>query len=376
MGCRPEPMPVNRALPPIPQAVTRTEAAAVPWLSSEPARAETVAVGTVYLHVTRACNLRCSYCYFAASRPLPDEMSGEELTPVWPQLVALRPQKVVFTGGEPLLRADLLDLMRSLRAADPDHRVLRCLNTNGHLVTPQLAQQLVGLADEVRVSLDGLAERNDAQRGPGNFTAALNALECLHELGFEPKALITLTSQSLPDLEDLLCLLAERGITRVNLNTIRLIGRARHNTAWQVDPADVNAATERAWARRYPQQPPPPAPPAPTAPINCGVGQFLNITPNGDVYPCHVLTHREFCCGNLREESLLTICRQTGPLGRLAALDVNDLPRKDPGLAAARCDTCLGDIYAATRSLPIWVDILPHPSGSQAPARSRPHVSK
>jgi sulfatase maturation enzyme AslB (radical SAM superfamily) len=101
VGCRPEPMPVNRALPPIPQAVTRTEAAAVPWLSSEPARAETVAVGTVYLHVTRACNLRCSYCYFAASRPLPDEMSGEELTPVWPQLVALRPQKVVFTGGEP-----------------------------------------------------------------------------------------------------------------------------------------------------------------------------------------------------------------------------------------------------------------------------------
>lgn len=362
-------MPVNRALPPILPASTPIETAAVPWLSAEPGRAETVALRTVYLHVTRACDLRCSYCYFAASRPMPNEMSAGELAPVWPQLVALRPQKVVFTGGEPLLRPDLLDLMRSLRTADPNHRVLRCLNTNGHLVTPHLAQQLVGLADEVRVSVDGLAERNDAQRGPGNFAAALNALECFHKIGFEPKALITLTSQSLPDLEALLCLLAERGITRVNLNTLRLIGRARRNTAWQVDPAEVHAAVDRAWARCYPQQPPPPAPPAPTARINCGVGQFLNITPSGDVYPCHVLAHREFCCGNLREESLLTICRRTGPLGKLAALDMNDLPRKDPGLAAARCDTCLGDIYTATKSSPVWVEVLPRPTRPRTPAR-------
>jgi radical SAM protein with 4Fe4S-binding SPASM domain len=294
-------------------------------------------------------------------------MSGAELGPVWQQLVALRPRKVVFTGGEPLLRPDLLDLLRSLRAADPDHRVLRCLNTNGHLVTPQLAQELVGLADEVRVSVDALPERNDALRGPGTFAAALNALECFHRLGFEPKALVTVTSHSLPDLEDLLCLLLQRGIAQVNLNALRLIGRARRNSAWQVDPAEVHAAVERAWARCYPQRPQPPPTPAPTAHPNCGVGQLLNITPNGDVFPCHVLARREFCCGNLREESLLAICRRNGPLGRLAALDLGELMRQDPSLAIARCDACLGDVYAATRSSPTWVEILPRPRAVRAP---------
>lgn len=344
-------MPVDRALPPIP---------AFPWLEPEPARAETVALRKVYLHVTKACNLRCAYCYFTASKALPDEMSGDELAPLWRELVALGPEKVVFTGGEPLLRSDLFDLLGSLRAADPQHRVLRCLNTNGHLVTPQLAERLVGLADEVRVSVDALAERNDALRGPGSFAAALNALECFHGFGFEPKALVTLTPDTVPDLEDLLCLLFERGITRVNLNGLRPVGRARRNAAWRVDPAEVHAAVLGAWTRCDPQRPPPPAARPPSAGTSCGVGQFLNIMPNGDVFPCHVLTQREFCCGNVREESLLAICRRSGLLGHLQAVDLHDLADRDHRLAPlAEPDTCMGAVYAATRELPVWSQSLP-----------------
>ena len=89
-----------------------------------------------------------------------------------------------------MLRADILELLGGLRAADPEHHVLRCLNTNGHLVTPELARALVGLADEVRVSLDALPERNDAMRGAGNFESALRALECYYAVGFEPKVLV------------------------------------------------------------------------------------------------------------------------------------------------------------------------------------------
>ena len=106
---------------------------------------ETVSLRNVFLHVTKACNLRCEYCYFSASRPMPDEMTAEEFNRLWPDMVAIRPQKVVFTGGEPLLRPDILDLLRGLRDADPYHLVLRCLNTNGHLVTRELARELVGL---------------------------------------------------------------------------------------------------------------------------------------------------------------------------------------------------------------------------------------
>jgi mycofactocin biosynthetic radical S-adenosylmethionine protein MftC len=299
-------------------------------------------------------------CYFSAHKPLPDEMTTEEFAAMWPALVAVHPQKVIFTGGEPLLRLDILDLLRGLRDADPEHRVLRCLNSNGHLVTPEFARAVVGLADEVRVSLDGFAERNDALRGAGNFEAAVRALEYYYAVGFEPKVLVTVSSQSLPDLEELLCFLIEKRIMRINLNPFRPIGRGRGHGEWRANPVEVRAAVQRAWKRCYPDQPMPPEPPETTMQRHCGVGYFLNIMPNGDVFPCHVLTDREFRSGNVREQSLLEICQRHGLLGKLASLDVAQLALQDEQVATlTHTYTCLGDIYAQTRSRSVWANTLP-----------------
>jgi MoaA/NifB/PqqE/SkfB family radical SAM enzyme len=355
-------MPAGRALHATSLAAPTTEIPAFPWPAPEraPAPAGTVALRNVYLHVTKACNLRCAYCYFTASKPLPGEMTAAELGHLWPELVAVRPQKVVFTGGEPLLREDILDLLAGLRDADPGHHVRRCLNSNGHLVTAAVANALVGLADEVRVSIDALADRNDAHRGAGNFAAALAALDCYYAAGFEPKALVTVTATTLPDLEDLLCLLAQHKITRVNLNLFRPIGRGRNRRSWMVAPEQVHTAVRRAWERSFPDRPVPPDPPRPGACANCGVGSFLNIMPNGDVFPCHVLTQREFRCGNLREEGLAEICRRGGLLGRLQALDFRDLARTEKRLAElTRPGACMGSVYATTKELPVLNDNLP-----------------
>ena len=144
---------------------------------------ETVPLKTIFLHVTKACNLNCSYCYFSANKSLPDELTREEFGSLWGDVVTLQHKKIVFTGGEPLLRKDILQLIADLRDADPHHNILRCLNTNGYLITPSLAGDLVGLVDEVRVSLDALAERNDALRGKGSFDAAVRALDYLYSVG-------------------------------------------------------------------------------------------------------------------------------------------------------------------------------------------------
>ena len=334
------------------------ETFAFPWLEEQPT--ETVALRNVFLHVTKACNLRCSYCYFSASQPLPDEMTTEEFARLWPEMVMLRPQKVIFTGGEPLLRADILELLGGLRAADPEHHVLRCLNTNGHLVTPELARALVGLADEVRVSLDALPERNDAMRGAGNFESALRALECYYAVGFEPKVLVTITAMSLPDLEELLSLLIEKKITRINLNGFRPIGRGAGHWEWKAQTDTVRAAVQRAWKRSYPNEPAPPEPAEPETQTNCGVGSFLNIMPNGDVFPCHVLTQREFRCGNVREQSLLEICQRNGLLGQLKDLDFPAMAQADKRVTElTQPGTCLGNVYAQTKTLSVWKKALP-----------------
>ena len=333
---------------------------AFPWLEPETTSNDTVPLRNVLLHVTKACNLYCKYCYFSASRPLPDELTTDDFMRLWPEMVALRPQKVVFTGGEPLLRPDILDLLRGLKEADSEHRVLRCVNTNGHLVTPELTRQLVGLADEVRVSLDAMRDRNDALRGVGNFDAAVRALETYYAVGFEPKVLVTITSYSLPDLEELLVFLIQKEITRINLNGFRPIGRGKGHWDWRANAKEAQAAVRRAWVRCYPDQPPPPDPPEPESCSNCGVGQFLNIMPNGDVFPCHVLTEREFRCGNVREQSLLEICRKQGLLGQLAVLNFHDLAEEDNNLAdLTQPHTCMGNVYRDTKSSPVWSERLP-----------------
>jgi len=82
--------------------------------------------------------------------------------------------------------------------------------------------------------------------------------------------------------------------------------------------------------------------------------------PNGDIFPCHVLTDREFRCGNVREQSLVDICRRTELLGHLQALDFHDLARQDAHLVPlTQLRTCMGNIYATTKTLPVWRENLP-----------------
>lgn len=329
------------------------------------AKAKPVRWRNVYLHVTKACNLWCRYCYFSASEPLASELTADEYENLWPQLVTMAPRKVVFTGGEPLLRVDLLNLLCGLRAADPGHHILRCVNTNGHLVTEELAERLVGLVDEVRVSLDALPTRNDALRGRGSFAAAMHALDCLYGAGFEPVVSITVTARSLPDLEELIAHLAARRFTRLRFTPLRRVGRGAECGSQRVDPKRVRAALDRAWQQRSPHELSPAE--AVTVPsVTCGVGRSVNIMPEGDVFPCHVLTQPEFHCGNVRRQSLPEICAENGVLGRLASLDFRRLAAAHRSLRPlSRPDVCLGDVYSRTHDSSAWSEIVPIPDPSQ-----------
>ena len=289
---------------------------------------------TLFLHLTRRCQLQCAGCYLCAhpEADTADELSAEALTALAPQIVALAPAKLVLTGGEPLLRPDLLVFLQALDEADPAHRVRRCLNTNGLLLTASVARLLVGLVDEVRVSVDALQPRNDRLRGPGSFEAAWAALLTLRGVGFEPTVMITASSESLPDLPALVRALWRAGFRALHLNPLRPIGRADARPDWAAPLELIRRRFDEALAAL---EDPPARAPAPKV-EHCGAGYFLNIMPNGDTYPCHVLRHRDFFCGSLWRQSLGELCAPGGLLGRLRALDFGAL-----GLSKAE-GLCLG----------------------------------
>lgn len=324
--------------------------------------ADAVFLQSVFLHVTKACNLNCSYCYLSARSPMRDEMATAEFDSLWPQLVEARPKKVVFTGGEPLLRRDIIGLLTGLRDADQRHSVIRCLNSNGHLVTPGLAAELVGLADEVRVSIDAFAWRNDAHRGTGSYDAAMRALDVYRAAGFDPKVLVTVTRQTLPDLEELLLFLILRGYASINLHKFRPIGRGEGHEEWCVDEPEIKQSIRRASARLGSGEVRVTGPGDEDLQQHCGAGRFLNIMPNGDVFPCHVLNVPEFRCGSLRTQKLADICRRTGLLGQLARLDFRAMARQEPRVASlTKPGTCLGTVYAENHALGVWQNYLSLP---------------
>ncbi len=116
----------------------------------------------VVWNVTRACNLACTHCYASAKRtPAADELTGDEARAFLDDLARYGVPAVLISGGEPLARPDLLDLMtygveRGLRFT---------LSTNGTLIDDITARRLktAGLI-YAGVSIDGPEELHDRQR--------------------------------------------------------------------------------------------------------------------------------------------------------------------------------------------------------------------
>ncbi|MBW2093610.1 MAG: 12,18-didecarboxysiroheme deacetylase [Deltaproteobacteria bacterium] len=160
----------------------------------------------VVWNVTRACNLRCVHCYARAVEETRErELSHEEGLALLDDLAAFGVPVVLFSGGEPLVRPDLLDLAR--------YAVLKgmraVISTNGTLIDREKARKLkdIGLS-YVGVSLDGMEEVNDRFRGKkGAFQKAMEGIRNCQEVGLKVGLRFTMNrmnAQEIPNIFDLL----------------------------------------------------------------------------------------------------------------------------------------------------------------------------
>jgi MoaA/NifB/PqqE/SkfB family radical SAM enzyme len=137
------------------------------------------------IEVTKRCNARCSFC------PYWKEPRGRELTDYSPIVEHFKPLVVTLSGGEPLVRRDLFDIVGGIRCVDP--RVYIAMVTNGSLLTVEGAEKLrrQGL-NQLSISLDYADERHDKVRGiPGLYERIVGLLPGLAELGFDTLSLNT-----------------------------------------------------------------------------------------------------------------------------------------------------------------------------------------
>ncbi len=186
----------------------------------------------VNLEVTKRCNARCDFCdYWQEDHP-------EELTDYVPVLRKLRPLSVSLTGGEPLLRPDLADIIGSLRR-NFGFLVIGMV-TNGLLLTPKRGRELweAGL-DDLSISLDYLDERHDRDRGlPGLVKHILAVVPELKKAGVDVCFNVVLKKGNFREIPAILERAAALGV-KVSLSTYNFwrIGNDAHTLEEEDLPA-------------------------------------------------------------------------------------------------------------------------------------------
>ncbi|ODS33610.1 MAG: moaA/nirJ/pqqE cofactor biosynthesis protein [Candidatus Scalindua rubra] len=164
--------------------------------------------------VGQRCNLKCIHCYSQSQNiEYPNELTTKEAKALLDNLAEYGAPVILFSGGEPLMREDLMELISYAR-----NKGLRAvISTNGTLITEEKAESLkqFGLS-YVGISLDGLKETNDKFRGiEGAFDDALQGIRNCQKVGIKVGLRFTINKRNAQDIPGIFKLIEEENIPRV-----------------------------------------------------------------------------------------------------------------------------------------------------------------
>jgi radical SAM protein with 4Fe4S-binding SPASM domain len=345
-------------------------------------------------NLTYRCNLACEHCYLdAGGTPLVDsesfadrsELDTEGCFKVIDDIAAFAPECVtILTGGEPLLRRDILEIVR--RAAERGLWVV--VGTNGVRITENLAQRLAEAgARGLSLSLDALdPDRHDRFRKVrGAWRNTVEGAEILGRTGLPFIVQTTAGSHNLGELEAIAAFAHDRLAAKV-WNLYFLVPTGRGQFMSDITPAQYDEALaslhriQQTYDRRMLVN-------AKCAPHyiktvlerggagaaqirtysggagGCPAGtHYMGIRPNGDVTPCPYLP---VFAGSLRSSSLAelwtsselftTIRRRTALGGRCGACEMN-----------GHCGGCRARAYGTSGDLMAEDPLCTHTPGTFA----------
>jgi len=166
----------------------------------------------VVFEVTRLCNLDCGMCYVVGHhQEHPDELRTDEVKDVLDQLAAAGTLRLTFSGGEPFMRKDFLELVQHARERAFSIEIF----TNGTLVGPDTARSLRGLAVwQVSISILGAnaATHDGITQKKGSFARAMHGIRTLKEAGVRTRIKTLLLHANFREYPQIVALAREIGI--------------------------------------------------------------------------------------------------------------------------------------------------------------------
>src|SRR5208283_2264083 len=150
------------------------------------------------ISVTSKCNLHCEGCYHQALRSKPEaEMSDERIERLVDEAKELGISFIVLAGGEPLMRANILDISKKT----PE--IMFMMFTNGLLLNDQVLEQIASNKNIVPLlSLEGYQIDTDGRRGTGVYDQLLKSISKLKNKGLFWGTTLTLTRTNFAEVTD------------------------------------------------------------------------------------------------------------------------------------------------------------------------------
>lgn len=194
----------------------------------------------VVWNCTRRCNLSCRHCYSDSDSRRHPEMTTEQGVEMLDDIAAFGTPALLLSGGEPLLRPDVFELIAEARGRG----LPVTLSSNGTLVTPRVAHRLAGLGVKyVGISLDGIGAVHDAfRRRRGAFERSLAGIRALRSAGVRAGVRVTLSEPAIAALPDLFALVEREGVGRICFYHLVPAGRGAGEAPGRA--GDVRAAVE------------------------------------------------------------------------------------------------------------------------------------
>lgn len=271
-------------------------------------------LATVYWICTQACNLRCTYCYQDAALARRNELTTAEGKDLIDQVVESGARTFIFTGGEPFVRRDLLELARYSRERNLKTNII----TNGHYINKKNISDIAGVFHNATISLDHMIpEHHDAARGKGSWMRAVRAIELLLEASVSVDVNSVLARFGLDSVEKLLNLSRQWKVGQHRIIPQFPMGRGGAARADELMPDEVVGLSDRLHVAagasggkdasaavspegRYGTKR--------NRRNHCGAGlSEVSVDPEGWVYPCRLLQYPQYRADNIRSKRIKDI---------------------------------------------------------------------
>ena len=291
-------------------------------------------------NTTNKCNLKCEHCYRDAGNESRGELTTEEGYHLLDEIAKSGFKLMVFSGGEPFMRDDILDLTRHAKSLG----MRPVYGTNGILLTKEMVQGIIdagGAAVAISLHMANKEEHDEFSGEEGAFEKSLQAMRNCRELGLPFQVNTTAFGRNNDQIEAICDLAIEMGAKSHHVlflvptgrgenieeetlrekeyeRLIRKLLKKRKETGFDIKPTcapqfmriadqmDVNMG-------RYTR--------------GCLAGiSYVSIIPTGEVWPCPYLP---MTIGNVRDTPFSEIWANNKVLKDMRTLDYN-----------GKCGTC------------------------------------